>query len=526
MTTQDQQDPTNQPPTTGGSGPFLTVQITENPTRTNPNIPVTLYRILAPYRLDEDTFFKENQGSMYIVKRLLGMFPQTMTTMGLFKPAKDLVGKCAPVLNNSPMCDLGFGVLSAHLRRLIQTLTAQVATCGFRPEDLTSSERDALRLVIAAVKVPARVNPTIRSKALSTFTPAGYQIIIRPMALIAYLSVIMETLGCELEPECASYASTILTDKEWVKDRAVPNDGITTHGYSKYWDPNLPDPCETSISKILGRNSFTSLIDLFYNIAKAESQSPKTDIPKSNKELDLWFLSKMGFIPRFIQSIIDPALKHVMAYTIYTLVFADPQDKYLDTKNRPMLNSDYKIISAFVYFVSAENGLLARQFAAIAIHRGIPASTLLHSLQVAKTMKPATIDTTTRKYIDPSTNKPRTILDHMTMMCYAEARRSRYELDLLSEQVLDIVDRNSQSVMEIVSLCAVLAMYQRVSACLDDRGGVEDGVKKLLERDAESVLNGCEDLSGLEEFVCPSRLDGEVADPDGLNMAWGGYINY
>ncbi|KAJ3096033.1 hypothetical protein HDU96_000913, partial [Phlyctochytrium bullatum] len=106
--------------------PTAPVLIEDDPQRID-NEPVTLYRILAPHRINEDTYFTENMGSMFIVKRLLGMYPQTMTTVAHFPPAADMVGKCAPVFNNSPFCDLGFGVMSAHLRRLIETMTAMTA---------------------------------------------------------------------------------------------------------------------------------------------------------------------------------------------------------------------------------------------------------------------------------------------------------------------------------------------------------------------------------------------------------------
>ncbi|KAI8854125.1 hypothetical protein BC829DRAFT_486549 [Chytridium lagenaria] len=459
--------------------PVAELRIEENPQRIDDE-PVTLYRILAPYRLNEDNYFTENMGSMFIVKRLLGMYPQTMTTVAHFPPAADLVGKCAPVFNNAPITDLNLGCMTAHLRRLIETLTAMTAECAYctahncglgdvfrggamhqrkpkvfhtLPEKLSLKERDALRLVVAAVKVPARVNASIRQQAIASFGLDGLQVIIRPMALIGYLATVMETLGCELEDECAEFAAATLTEKEWAK--------VKTHGYSKWWDSKTEDPAVSSLTRLLGYNPLTNLIDLILNIMRAEAGSPKTTIPKDHTGLNAWSITNLGFLPRWFRDVIDPQFKHCLAFVINSLILADPTDflDRLDDKNRPTLSSNDKIVAGFVYFMAAENGLLARHFAVLAHKRGISAQILDRAFIVSQTLLPARIEVTVtgkKIYMDDVTGLPRTLHDHMAMMASAEARRLRYDLDLLCEQLFDLTDRSPRAVMEVVALCVFL----------------------------------------------------------------------
>ncbi|KXS19009.1 hypothetical protein M427DRAFT_181152 [Gonapodya prolifera JEL478] len=491
----------------------------------------TLYRILAPYRIEESQFFETYRGPMFIVKRLLGMYVQTCSTVCIFPPALDVINMAAPLFNNAPQCDLGFGPMSVRLRRLIQTSTAMTAECtyctahncgigdvfhgaamfqalspeemSFLPKDLNASERDALRLVVASVKVPARVTREIRDAAVRTYGTDGLEICSRPMALIGYLSVLMETLGAELEPAAAEHARRALKEgRDWeVNSWALPKQ--SSHAPSVWNDPKAADPFATA-TNYFGKNSVTSFMDLAYHIYLAERSAPKSAVPKTEKELDQWFMENMGFIPRFLKRM-PVAVRHVYTHSIWHLILMDPSDA-IDDRERTTIASRHKVTSGYVYFVSTQNGLLARHWAAVAAKRGIPAGELNDAVYTAKSASPTS---------------PRDLVSHLYRMAWCEARRERTTLQRLCAELLELTS-TARGCMEVVSLLAMCAMLQRVSAFLDDFTGTEPEVAGRLQEGG--YLTSLEDLRELGDVASVPEIVSVIETKE--ERPWGGHVFY
>ncbi|KAJ1554411.1 hypothetical protein HK405_005139 [Cladochytrium tenue] len=529
--------------------------------------PDTLFRLLAPQRALDEDFFRLHRGSMFIVRRLLGMYPLTCSTIDAFPYALDVISLSAPVLNHSPLCDLGLGPMTPRLRRLIQTVTAMTAECAYctahncglgdvfrgaamhsnngrtdhgfsiLPEHLSPAERDAIRLVDAAVKVPARVKPWMRDAAANSFGGlSNLEILARPMALIAYLSVLMETLGAELEPASAAFAQSILTEgRDWIPNSHVlPPPERSTYERNRWSNAAGRDPFAVT-ANLFGSNSVTSFLDLVYHIFLAQWSSPKSEVP--TRGLDGWLQSNLGFYPRYLRDVGDVAARHAYAHTIWNLILQDrtPED---DTRQkvRVTLPSSLKVAAAYAYFCSAQNGLLARHFAFIAFHRklanpaklnaavnrgrsAVPACRVEHDGSEVKYEEPTLI-------IDAHDGIPtgRTLDTHVFMMAWCEARRDRATLNQLSPQLFYLVDQSAAVCMEVMALLAACAMLQRLSAFMDNGDGLEDELLSVPLFDELPDIVNLKTTVSPDWAETPSELEAVVEES--TRMPWGGRISY
>ncbi|KAI8807611.1 hypothetical protein BJ742DRAFT_869796 [Cladochytrium replicatum] len=512
-----------------------------------------LYRQLAPYRIPDEDYFPTHQGSMFMVKRLLGMYPQTMTTMGLYPPTADWVGKVAMCMNHSPVCDLGVGVLTPQMRRLVQTTTAMVAECGYctahncglgnvfrgglmhkkgqtKPfplalKEMTVQERAAIRVVVASVKVPSQMTPEIRNKAVSDLgSEANYQIVIKPMILIGYLSTIMETMGAEIEEECYEFAKKVLGEPgtNWaVNAGAVPPWG-SSHAYSPYHDPSVPDFATSWLTRTIGSNPITDIIDLFVNIPKANAGSPKTDVPLTSAGIDDWYKSELGFVPRTYGSdLLEPALKHCVAFTFESHLLKgalpavegeiSPPPGY--PASRAHIALETKLLMAFVYFVSGSNGLLARHFAYV-FHTRFPesASSMLGSaLSVARRNDPP---------------KSHTALSFLYTMAYLEARRDRASLVPLTSRATALI-QPPHAIVEALGILGACAFLQRLVSAMDVGKGLEPELEKFYTSEDPTAKWVEFELSDLAPTAGGLKKGNSSLGAEGdydLEQLWGGRI--
>ncbi|KAI9339186.1 hypothetical protein DFJ73DRAFT_846902 [Zopfochytrium polystomum] len=546
---------------------------------------------LAPFRLNEEKLFEEHQGSLYMVKRLLGSYPQTMTTMALFPFAFAFVGKVAQCFNGSPACDLGVSIMTKQVRRIIQTITAMTAECGycsmhnvglgdlfggglmhqakplpmnFDPEKMTEKERAAARLTVRSVKVPAEMTPMVRESILKVYGLDGYQTILGPMLLIGYLSTMMETMGAEIEPDCFEYAKKALGDPQtlsptdlnyWNPSRATSSVTHPPAESTKFWNPNaIRDPTADYaahwLTRTIGRNPLTNVVDLFFNISKASAERPTLDdlggnIPKSvaspGRELDAWLkAATRGVLPRSFQSLTDAHLKQCLCVALWMLLLASADD-VPDPEFKPYISATVKLRMATAYFVATRNGLAARHFGMAACRAEAAGTDVVAA--VVEAVRVGRNPRADRLELADGGATAKQFETLLIKMAACEATRQRSTLDQLSLQLLDMVTSPSfpaaslltlpssvsptelnpgRVVIEAVSVLGVCAMWQRFSAATDDFAGLEEEVLAFY-RGEGSALEA--EFGALPHSANRDEKD-VVTQQQQACTVWGGRIDY
>ncbi|KAJ3329175.1 hypothetical protein HDU76_008471 [Blyttiomyces sp. JEL0837] len=466
----------------------------------------TLYSLLAPYRVDEDKFYSDEAATMYLLRRILGTYPQTLTTFAIWRPLYTGIGALVPANFNIPACDAGVGPINAHMRRMVATVTSLTAQCAYcsahccglgdafkggvalqknppplklLPSDISEKERVALRLVVAAVKVPARVTPQMRADVVKHWGVDGLQKIVAVCAQMGFLFSLNDTLGSELEGPSINYASKILPKHGWNAGRHNPPEEKKTHAKHPRQDPSTP--CEDAIGPLtqcMGRNLLTNFVDLLSNVSKstAETNTAIKKIPTSHKELNKWIQETFGFSPRYLVQLKSIDSKRGICYAIWSYLIASA-DEIPDENCKPTLSTAERLILAFIYFTSAENALVAGEIATLAHKFGVSKESINLAQSIAVTEDLSTITSTTSE-LSP-------LYIRAIKITWAVSRRYRTDVYRMVSDLTSLVDLNLPTsvrpIVELLALWAICSLLQRLSSGLDDEAGFETEVKAVVE---------------------------------------------
>jgi hypothetical protein len=299
----------------------------------------------------------------------------------------------------------------------------------------------------------------------------------------------MTILGTELEDANNELAERLISKYGWTPGRHRPPASERTHKYSRYFDPKLDHnefaTCFTT--SCVGENSLTRLIDLLTNVSKAKADDEKLMhvVPTSTSGIHQFLSEQFGYVPYFLQMLKAAEVKRGLTYATWSMLLADAENVQ-EQKGKPCMPSNDKIVLAYVYFTSAENGYMAAQMATLAHRRGIPAFKLQNTLETAEQFSPVSPE---NSFFDPITMTGRTFFQHAAMVTWLSARRQNIDMYLLTDQLLPLSNNNFQQVMELLALNGLCSCLQRLTSALVTDDKLEEPVKAIIYSDYGKSLD-------------------------------------
>jgi hypothetical protein len=421
---------------------------------------------------------------------------------------------------------LGKSKISPELRRKVSTVASMVARCAYcsahycgigdaykgsvnarkqppplklLPGDITENERVCLKMVVNAVKIPARVTPEMRAQVLKTYGQAGLETIAAIVGFTGFTNTNADCQGTELTVDAQEIAKKTIAPFGWI------NEYFKTRKGSKWveQDKKTKDDVAKGLKKPLWNTGG------FFNLLLATKNAGKINdrymimIPKKVPDMHKFIIDRMGFLPRYLEHWNDPAGKRVLINSMFQLILGQapkptsdslleispeavnipqlPADKFVDPRFVPVLNAHIKVVLGFVFFASCDNAYMAAHFAKIAQHMKIPATVLRKAMEIGGNWANFTVEQGKTKFVDA-----------VTVYTFLTARRQRADAFPLSEKLVDLENAGGsghQPVMEIVGLLSLLSFLQRYTVIFnDDTLDIEAEVKAVTESDYGETL--------------------------------------
>ncbi|KAJ3014397.1 UNVERIFIED_CONTAM: hypothetical protein HDU68_000297 [Siphonaria sp. JEL0065] len=462
----------------------------------------TLQMVLTPFAVYGNAFDVRFGSIAAIVGKALGTAPSAFHTYATWPLLVEAYSALA-FTNNSK--------LSVELKRLVAIVSSLVAQCAYcsalacglgdvfngavqvtqplklSSTDLSPNDRKAIRLIVAATKVPARVTPEMQLNVHQAFAgKAELQDLAQAFATGGFLNTLNSLLACELDEPVAATATEAFKGS------------LFSFGPHKFLARMKSNP-------------FRKIIDVIQLAQEAKAVSQATEVflsgvPTSNSALDEFLENLLGFQPRYLKKITNIGLKRVYCTLFSKLVFWTDEDDDIasgtfDGIYQPDLPFTDRLVICYVYFMGASNHLLALHFAYVAIVRfGVDPSELELSLMAAQDFNHKS---------DKSVHNP---LEIMAALSYYSARRYHRRMWRLAPKLYSATE-NPATVMAFVSLTSFLTLLQRFSAVVDDGKGLEPEVLDFLKTsDAKSI--------GLHTLTHSSNSFDFDASPEELEIEW------
>ncbi|KAJ3127523.1 hypothetical protein HK100_009706 [Physocladia obscura] len=519
--------------------------ITSNYSGPTPGNSETLQGLLDSHAVHGDAFAVQHETSSFLVARMLGEAPAAFHTYAIYPSTMIIYKLCMFIMTDNKK-------LSQKLTRLAGIVTSLVAQCAYcsavacglgdvfngavtvttplnlAPSDVSNPHRIALRLCVAATKVPARVSPEMRNENREIFGgEAGLQQLGNIVATSGFKNSLNSLLGTEI-------------------DRThTDNAEIAFQNTSYSFGPHKFASRFRSSYKKFDKNSsiFGFIVDFFQSIHHqlkflAETQAILKQVPSTHVLLNRWLSEKFrGFTPRYLSDIINLETKRsfctVLTQSIFTEEPFTVSSNGTFAANLPL--SD-KIILAFVYFSGASNNLLVAHFAFIAHSLDIPATRLSDALDRAQ------------KFNHKDSTSPQSAMDVMIPLTYYAARRYHKRMWRVSPWLYPQCGQNPATILAYCNLVSVFTFLHRYSAVVDDGKGFEMVVKVFVVSSYGTSCGlavnqaGCNssgflasleerdidwddvDISTVQKGASSLRLGvGEIVGPYNL---WGGNVDY
>ncbi|KAJ3170436.1 hypothetical protein HK101_011370 [Irineochytrium annulatum] len=537
--------------------------------------PETLYRLLERYRITPEQFLARHPGTLFMIARLFGACPEVVTTYGMYPVCLSGYVVMIGGMLDVPNCDAGKGPISIELRRQICVVSAMVIQCAYcsavycglgsafdggilskpnaprlkmLPTDLSDSAKAVLKMVVAAVKVPARVTKEIRANIVNHLGEEGLVVACQMMSTIGYSTTLADLLGVELDSPYADLATHELSSSGWEPMRHDGKQKSSHHDYAfsdpeRYKDLHMGESCFTSC---IGSNSFTKTIDLMINSKKADAEHlpllKASGVPaKDVQAQDAWLREQMGYVPRFLARIKSPMAKLSLYFNLHAALFIGSEVETIPDL-QPSLPINIKLLCAFVFYTAVDNAYMACGMAAHAKRRGIDADALLQAVDIAANfsrMGPNGEETSRSEYLarKPAT---RTLETQLVMIAWLSARRQRIYLYPLMEDLVILLDERTvgRTCVEIACLMGVLTLLQRLSVGLDDELGLEPEVNEVAHSEFGRMLGldkcgstaSCVSYSGVTSLGGLSRQGREALQTKAAEKTsetvWSGDVSY
>ncbi|KAJ3416114.1 hypothetical protein HDV05_003083 [Chytridiales sp. JEL 0842] len=483
----------------------------------------SLYDRLKEHHIIPEMVQKELGPFLWIERRFCGFITTNVSMMGIWLPTftcfHNLIGPYFGV----PIVDSNKCKVSPDLRRKVAVVASMVAQCAYcsahycglgdafkgsimsrkqqpplkvLPSDVSEDERICLKMVVNAVKIPARVTPEMRAQALKTFGPAGFEVIASIVGFTGFSNTNADCQGTELCVEAQENAKKFISGFGWT------NKYFKTKEDSKWTDQDKKAKDEVKKGKRKPDWITGGIFTLLFTIQNAGKLNEKLlkMTPKKEAELNAFVKKRYGFIPRYWANVKDLAARRIMANTFFQLVVgqsskvtndisltslhagaasipAMPVDQFIDDRFNNVLSAHIKVVLGYVFFASCDNGYLAAHFAKTAEHMQIPAIVLRASVEVGGNW--------TSFQLTPETKT----LDAFLVYAFLVARRQRADFYPLAEKLVDLKNSSVQIVMEVVGLLSYLSFLHRFTAVFnDDTLDIEADVKALAESEYGATL--------------------------------------
>ncbi|KAJ3014396.1 UNVERIFIED_CONTAM: hypothetical protein HDU68_000296 [Siphonaria sp. JEL0065] len=504
--------------------------------------------LLEPYAVYSDAFDARFGCLTDIMAQVLGTAPSAFHTYSIWPL---LVESYASLLGS----DRNERNIPLNLRRLTGVVSSLVAQCAYcsalacglgdvfngaisvtKPlklsgTDLSQADRKAIRMIVAATKVPARVTPEMQVEVQKGFGgKAGLQQLANILAAGGFTNTLNALLACEL-------------DESFMKKAEVAFKGsLFSFGPHKFLNRIKPFPAIGP--KKPTRNPFRYILDAIhlYNewtkVLKI-TDSFQSHIPTTHPALNQWLENMFGFQPRYLAQIHSIEIKRVYCSMLSKIIFWTDQDDDIasgtfDGVYRPEFPFTDRLIVCYVYFMGASNHLLALHFAYLAI--------------VKYNVQPWELDMALIAARDFNHKEPKSMndtLEIMVALAYYSSRRYHKRMWRLTPRLL-VVTENPATVMAFVSLSSVLTMLHRYSAMVDDGLGSEVEVAEFqLSEGVEIGLDILEGVCNSKDFDASAEeleIEWDDVDLDTINVAaaslrgtirqftagqvWGGGVEY
>ncbi|KAJ3129945.1 hypothetical protein HK098_007211 [Nowakowskiella sp. JEL0407] len=484
----------------------------------------TLYTRLVPYRYPGSKLDQEFSFNIFFVKRLLGLKLLFTNTLAIWMPTYVGYNQFVPQLLDAPMCDMGRTTVSPHLRRQIGIVSGMVSECSYcsahccvvgdafngpahtdvkiLPNEISENERVALRLTAAVAKIPMTVTQQMRDDVKKVYGEDGFQKIIGVCAFFGFMTVLTDTLGCEVEIEAANRAYELVNNAGWAK---------ATHGTRMSETSKYPTIGQSWVSRFFGKNYITNLIDLGVNITKANYFHGRlmSNFPKSDAALDQWMKKRIGVVISPIKRFTQFGVRQVVAFNFYRYILIEPSEVKLE-RDKPNIAVADKIILGYVFFNVIGNVYLCMHFARLAKEMGIPASQLNQAMNTAENWSPL------------GKNEKRPFIDHACMLALLLAKRMRQSVYTLMSDLLKVCDNNAPVTIELVTCFSMFSLLNRTSTALSDTFEemqleieTEPVVRDFVESEYWKIL-------GVRKAELPQDDEGVYL----LQQVWAGFVKY
>ncbi|KAJ3023788.1 UNVERIFIED_CONTAM: hypothetical protein HDU68_008455, partial [Siphonaria sp. JEL0065] len=368
--------------------------------------------------------------------------------------------------------------LKPELRKLTIIISSLVAQCAYcssvvcglgdvfngavvvtSPMDLSAknlapAERKAIRMVIAATKLPARVTPKMRKDAEASFGSLGLQLLAQDLSLSGFSNTLNTILATELDESFSRNAEIGFNGTGFSPGPHKFNAKILES--SKY----VPD--------YHTKNPFKNMMARVHVIGQLQRASTVHDtflipIPTTQNETNKWLAKVFGFIPRYLAGILNIGVKRTYCTFIAKVILVpDPAPKQIAETTDGQFQSDLlfreRLLLAYVYFMGTHNNLLALHFAYVAIKiHGIDSSDLHNAFQTARSYK----------YSPEGRARPENRLELFSILTFYSARRFHKRVWRLAPELLSLT-QNPATVLSFATLVSTFAMLHRYSAMMDD----------------------------------------------------------
>ncbi|KAJ3127522.1 hypothetical protein HK100_009705 [Physocladia obscura] len=460
----------------------------------------TLQALLEPFAIHGNEFEKEYRAVSIIIARVLGATPASFHTYSIYPVAMNTYVLCMVALQGLPyrkkipwlisIVLTDNSKLPSNFLRLASIITSLVAQCAYcsalacglgdifkgsiavseplrlAPNEVSPNDRIALRLCVAATKVPARVSLPMQNETASAFDGTiGLQQIGNLVAIAGFKNSLNTLLGLEIDELHARNAEIAFKKTAF---------SFGVHKYNGAF--------KSTVSPRRKKNSIYSRIKeavdilVHLRIFLSLNQTIQSKLPTTHVSLDTWLLQKFqGFAPRYLTQIKNASTKRIYCSFLEQTLFCDTasaetQQSFTKefTANLPIFE---KIILAFVYMKGVANNLLVSHFAYIANKLNIPPSSLTGALDAAKAFN----------HKSPNVEPVSSQMDIMVPLMYYTARRYHKRIWRLTPRLMRACDNNPATVLAFSTLAGTFTLLHRYSAVVAGVDSCESPVKDFVE---------------------------------------------
>ncbi|KAI9348560.1 hypothetical protein BDR26DRAFT_853466 [Obelidium mucronatum] len=515
----------------------------------------TLQSLLDPFAVYGDQFDARFGCLTSILEQVIGTSPSAFHTYSIWPL---LVESYASLLGSDRREKMKIGLDLRRLTGIVSSLVAQCAYCSalgcglgdvfngavkvtqplrISAGDLSAGERKAIRLVVAATKVPARVTVGMQVDVEKGFGgKVGMQQLANILAVTGFTNTLNALLACELDEPLNKRAN--IAFKGMLYSLGPHQFKNRMKRSKKASEPSSSEPTTTSSTS--SWNPFKYIFDFLHLYNEWTRVLRITDgfqskLPTTHTALNQWLENTFGFQPRYLTQIQSLEIKRVYCTLLSKLVFWTDQDDDIasgtfDGVYKPDFPFTDRLIVCYVYMMGASNHLLALHFAYVAVARyGVQPWELEMALMAAQ---------------DFNHKEPKEMTDMLEIMValgYYSARRYHKRMWRLAPRLL-VATENPATVMAFVSLTSVLTLLHRYSAMVEDWRGAEqpevaafqlsEGVSLGLDK-VDAFSNSRDFDASVEEL----EIEWDDVDLDSINIAsaslrmavgqvWGGGVDY